>query len=248
MARRMTDASGCATMNHTDDERSALDIRPEFWRRLMEVEQLLRQAGNPDPEQSPSCKAEKRLRRERPKEGPWPLARSERIAKHPRGRQCLGAAVRSQDAVDVRQVVRAVASVMPESPGYLAIGAAFGHQSEDPSTCRRVSLLPAECTFIWRAWRSPTAARTRVRTRMSRSVNFGPVLRESKSRWSSASCVANCTRIFVNPAHSCGELAHDRVATEGSAAGHVDSTGCWCPRSVGDGCTMSPRSRPRRSF
>jgi hypothetical protein len=38
-------------MNDPQDERRPPDVDPGVWRRLMEIEQLLREAGNPDPDQ-----------------------------------------------------------------------------------------------------------------------------------------------------------------------------------------------------
>jgi hypothetical protein len=42
-------------MDHPDDKASAPDLPPDLWRRLKEVEQLLRESGNPDPDQPDSC-------------------------------------------------------------------------------------------------------------------------------------------------------------------------------------------------
>ena len=38
-------------MSQPEDDRRPPDVEPSIWRRLMEIEQLLREAGNPDPDQ-----------------------------------------------------------------------------------------------------------------------------------------------------------------------------------------------------
>ena len=37
-------------MSEPEDDRRLPDVEPGVWRRLMEIEQLLREAGNPDPD------------------------------------------------------------------------------------------------------------------------------------------------------------------------------------------------------
>ena len=45
-------------MSHAEDDRRPPDVEPSVWRRLMEIEQLLRDAGSPDPDQPDACSGE----------------------------------------------------------------------------------------------------------------------------------------------------------------------------------------------